>query len=398
MLIALDAGHGGSDPGAVYNGRREKDDNLKLAMAVGDILKNEGMDVFYTRDNDIYETPFKKATDANNSGADYFVSFHRNSGENPNAASGVQVLDANFAPIKIQLGKKLTEGLGAGSDPTIGEKSALESLDELETLLEGYRLVFITCGMGGGTGLGAAHVIAKTCMDKGILTVAIVTKPFGYEGYPREVIATEGIEKLRENVDILITIPNDRLLEAYSDMSFEDAFAKADEVLHYAVMGITNIIINRGTINLDFNDLCTVIRGKGLAHLGIGSSKGNDAVMDALNKALSSPLLETTIEGASYVLFNVEGKAGIKEMNEAARCIQSIAGRDVHILWGTVGDVDGDRDEVTVTLIATGIRECEKKIVEPDFVSIEKNRYKSPIEEMSIKVPAFLQKKIKNNL
>ena len=230
-------------------------------------------------------------------------------------------------------------------------------------------------------------------MDKGILTVAIVTKPFGYEGYPREVIATEGIEKLRENVDILITIPNDRLLEAYSDMSFEDAFAKADEVLHYAVMGITNIIINRGTINLDFNDLCTVIRGKGLAHLGIGSSKGNDAVMDALNKALSSPLLETTIEGASYVLFNVEGKAGIKEMNEAARCIQSIAGRDVHILWGTVGDVDGDRDEVTVTLIATGIRECEKKIVEPDFVSIEKNRYKSPIEEMSIKVPAFLQKK-----
>lgn len=314
------------------------------------------------------------------------------------ANTDAQVLDANFAPIKIQLGKKLTEGLGAGSDPTIGEKSALESLDELETLLEGYRLVFITCGMGGGTGSGAAHVIAKTCMDKGILTVTIVTKPFGYEGYPREVIATEAIEKLRENVDILITIPNDRLLEAYSDMSFEDAFAKADEVLHYAVMGITNIIINRGTINLDFNDLCTVIRGKGLAHLGIGSSKGNDAVMDALNKALSSPLLETTIEGASYVLFNVEGKAGIKEMNEAARCIQSIAGRDVHILWGTVGDVDGDRDEVTVTLIATGIRECEKKIVEPDFVSIEKNRYKSPIEEMSIKVPAFLQKKIKNNL
>lgn len=314
------------------------------------------------------------------------------------ANTDAQVLDANFAPIKIQLEKKLTEGLGAGSDPTIGEKSALESLDELETLLEGYRLVFITCGMGGGTGSGAAHVIAKTCMDKGILTVAIVTKPFGYEGYPREVIATEAIEKLRENVDILITIPNDRLLEAYSDMSFEDAFAKADEVLHYAVMGITNIIINRGTINLDFNDLCTVIRGKGLAHLGIGSSKGNDAVMDALNKALSSPLLETTIEGASYVLFNVEGKAGIKEMNEAARYIQSIAGRDVHILWGTVGDVDGDRDEVTVTLIATGIRECEKKIVEPDSVSIEKNRYKSPIEEMSIKVPAFLQKKIKNNL
>lgn len=302
MLIALDAGHGGSDPGAVYNGRREKDDNLKLAMAVGDILKNEGMDVFYTRDNDIYETPFKKATDANNSGADYFVSFHRNSGENPNAASGVQVLIYSEGGEKEQLAENILDNLTDLGFKDLG-------------VIERPNLV----------------VLKRTNM-------------------PAVLIETGFINNDSDN-------------EKFDDEFEQIAAAIADGILKT-----------------------------------IGSSKGNDAVMDALNKALSSPLLETTIEGASYVLFNVEGKAGIKEMNEAARCIQSIAGRDVHILWGTVGDVDGDRDEVTVTLIATGIRECEKKIVEPDFVSIEKNRYKSPIEEMSIKVPAFLQKKIKNNL
>lgn len=307
------------------------------------------------------------------------------------ANTDVQVLDANLAPIKIQLGKKLTDGLGAGADPMIGEKSALESIEDIENVIEGYKLVFITCGMGGGTGSGAAHIIAKACMEKGILTVAIVTKPFGYEGLPKEEIATEAIEKLKTNVDTLITIPNDKLLETYADLAFEDAFSKADEVLHHGVMGITNIILNRGTINLDFNDLCTVIKGKGLAHLGIGSSRGNDAVMDALNKALNSPLLETTIEGASHVLFNVEGKAGLKEMNESARCIQSIAGKNVHILWGTVSGDKAEQDEITVTIIATGIKEERENYIVEDVLPIK--RPVTTVKELQIKIPPFLSRR-----
>ena len=201
----------------------------------------------------------------------------------------LQVLDESNALHKIQIGKKLTSGLGAGANPDVGEKSAIEDLTELEEKLDGYKLVFITCGMGGGTGSGAAPVIAKCCKEKGILTVAVVTKPFEYEGEPKREIAEKAIEKLRENVDTLIIIPNEKLLDVYSDLTFDDAFKRADQVLNYAVKGITNIIINKGTINLDFNDICTVIKDKGMAHLGIGTSKGKDSVIDALNKALNSP-------------------------------------------------------------------------------------------------------------
>lgn len=299
----------------------------------------------------------------------------------------LQVLDESNALHKIQIGKKLTSGLGAGANPEVGEKSAIEDITELEEKLDGYKLVFITCGMGGGTGSGAAPVIAKCCKEKGILTVAIVTKPFEYEGEPKREIAENAIEKLRENVDTLIIIPNEKLLDVYSDLTFDDAFKRADQVLNYAVKGITNIIINKGTINLDFNDICTVIKDKGMAHLGIGTSKGKDSVIDALNKALNSPLLETTIEGASHVLFNVEGKAGLKELNEAAKTIQGIAGKNVNILWGTVGENKED-DEITVTIIATGINENSKYNGKPVNKDLE-----STISLVPVDIPKFLMKR-----
>lgn len=305
----------------------------------------------------------------------------------------LQVLDESNASYKIQIGKKLTSGLGAGANPDVGEKSAVEDLAELEEKLDGYKLVFITCGMGGGTGSGAAPVIAKCCKEKGILTVAVVTKPFEYEGEPKKDIADKAIEKLRENVDTLIIIPNEKLLDVYSDLTFDDAFKCADQVLNYAVKGITNIIINKGTINLDFNDICTVIKDKGMAHLGIGTSKGKDSVIDALNKALNSPLLETTIEGASHVLFNVEGKAGLKELNEAAKTIQGIAGKNVNILWGTVGENKED-EEITVTIIATGINESSKYNGKP--LQIERTRDKdldSTISLIPVDIPKFLMKR-----
>lgn len=299
----------------------------------------------------------------------------------------LQVLDESNASYKIQIGKKLTSGLGAGANPEIGEKSAIEDIKDIEELVNDYKMVFVTCGMGGGTGSGATPVIAKCCKEKGILTVGVVTKPFEYEGIPKSEIADAAIEKLRENVDTLIIIPNEKLLEVYSDLTFDEAFKKADQVLNYAVKGITNIIINKGTINLDFNDICTVLKDKGMAHFGIGTSKGKDSVIDALNKALNSPLLETTIEGASHVLFNVQGKAGLKELNEAAKTIQGIAGRGVNILWGTVGE-ERDDDEITVTIIATGINEKSKyagKLLEAS--EINNNSL------ISVDIPKFLMKR-----
>lgn len=308
-----------------------------------------------------------------------------------------QVLDESSATMRIQIGKKLTAGLGAGANPEVGEKSAIEDLEEIEEFIKDYKIVFITCGMGGGTGSGAAPVIAKCCKDKGILTVGIVTRPFEYEGEPKKVISDNAIAKLKENVDTLIIIPNDKLLDIYADMTFDDAFKKADEVLNYAVMGITNIIVNKGTINLDFNDICTVIKDKGMAHLGIGTSKGNDSVMDALNKALNSPLLETTIEGASCVLFNVEGKAGLKELNEAAKTIQGIAGKGVNILWGTVG-CPKDMDEITVTIIATGINENSRykensvpKIPEA-YMGRQIGNIYPDVELKPLDIPSFLKR------
>lgn len=305
----------------------------------------------------------------------------------------LQVLDESNASYKVQIGKKLTSGLGAGANPEVGEKSAIEDMSELEELVDGYKLVFITCGMGGGTGSGAAPIIAKCCKEKGILTVAIVTKPFEYEGTPKKEIADKAIEKLRENVDTMIIIPNEKLLDVYSDLTFDDAFKRADQVLNYAVKGITNIIINKGTINLDFNDICTVIKDKGMAHLGIGTSKGKDSVLDALNKALNSPLLETTIEGASHVLFNVEGKAGLKELNEAAKTIQGIAGKNVNILWGTVGENKED-EEITVTIIATGINENSKYNGKPLLVEKQsKKDFDSTISLIPVDIPKFLMKR-----
>lgn len=269
----------------------------------------------------------------------------------------IQVLDDCQAEQKVQIGSKLTGGYGAGSDPLIGAAAAEESKEEIAEIIQGANMVILTCGMGGGTGTGAIPVIAKQCKDAGILTVAVVTKPFHFEGLPRVTAAEAGIEKLQENVDTLLVIPNEKLL-SLSDKPFflEDAFLMADNVLKHSIEGITNIIFNKGIVNLDFNDLRTVLSNKGIGHLGIGLCKEDGSIMDALKAAINSPLLETSITGASYVLLNSSGRVNLIELNQAISYVQEIVGEQVHIMWGTVSPKEAGND-IVVTLIATGIQE-----------------------------------------
>jgi cell division protein FtsZ len=268
-----------------------------------------------------------------------------------------QTLQFCKAPTIISIGEKLTKGLGAGGVPEIGQKAAEESLEAIKDAIKGADMVFVTCGMGGGTGTGAAPVIAGLAKEMGILTVGIVTKPFSFEHKVRMANALAGIEQMKKNVDTLIVIPNDRLLQLVDRRTgFKEALMKADEVLQQAVQGITDLINVPGLINLDFADVQTVMKDKGIAHIGIGAAKGDDKAIEAVKQAVSSPLLETTIEGATHVLINISGDISLIEANEAASYIQELAGENANIIFGATPD-DNAQDEAVITVIATGLEE-----------------------------------------
>ena len=268
-----------------------------------------------------------------------------------------QALTLCKAPTAIQIGEKLTKGLGAGAQPEIGEKAAEENVEELTQAIKGADMVFVTCGMGGGTGTGAAPVVAKISKDMGILTVGVVTKPFKFEARTRMANAESGIEKLKENVDTLIVIPNDKLLEIVDRRTtMPEALKKADEVLQQAVQGITDLINVPGLINLDFADVKTVMVDKGVAHIGIGTATGDDKAIEAVKQAVTSPLLETTIEGASHVIINISGDISLIEANEAASYVQELAGDNANIIFGAMYD-ETVTDQATITVIATGLED-----------------------------------------
>lgn len=263
------------------------------------------------------------------------------------------------APQCIQIGEKLTKGLGAGAKPEIGEKAAEENIEELTQIIQGADMVFVTCGMGGGTGTGAAPVVAGIAKGMGILTVGIVTKPFTFEHKVRMSNAIAGIEKLKQNVDSLIVVPNDKLLEIVDRRtSMPEALKKADEVLQQGVQGITDLINLPALINLDFADVQTVMQDKGVAHIGIGVGSGEQKCLDAVHKAVSSPLLETKIQGASHVILNVSGDVSLIEVNEAATEVQMLAGENANIIFGAMYD-ETMQDQAVITVIATGLQEKE---------------------------------------
>ena len=268
-----------------------------------------------------------------------------------------QALQLCKAERTIQIGEKLTKGLGAGAQPEIGQKAAEESAEELSKAIEGADMVFVTCGMGGGTGTGGAPVVARIAKTMGILTVGVVTKPFKFEAKKRMSNAVSGIENLKENVDTLIVIPNDKLLEIVDRRTtMPDALKKADEVLQQAVQGITDLINLPALINLDFADVQTVMKDKGMAHIGIGAATGDDKAIEAVKMAVSSPLLETTITGASHVIINISGDISLMDANDAASYVQDLAGDDANIIFGAKYD-ESAQDAATITVIATGLEE-----------------------------------------
>ena len=293
-----------------------------------------------------------------------------------------QALKTCKAPTSLQIGEKLTKGLGAGAKPEIGEKAAEENIEELTELIKGADMVFVTCGMGGGTGTGAAPVVAKISKDLGILTVGVVTKPFKFEAKTRMNNAISGIDKLKENVDTLIVIPNDKLLEIVDRRtSMPEALKKADEVLQQAVQGITDLINVPGLINLDFADVQTVMKDKGIAHIGIGEATGDDKAIEAVKQAVTSPLLETTIENATDVIINVSGDVGLIEANEAASYVQELAGENANIIFGVMYD-ETTPDYAKITVIATGLEDknahmrtamagFSKKLSQPSMPSMQ---------------------------
>ena len=265
-----------------------------------------------------------------------------------------QALALCKAPTVLQIGEKVTKGLGAGAKPEVGEKAAEESVEEIKKLFEGADMVFVTCGMGGGTGTGAAPVVAGLAKEMGCLTVGVVTKPFRFEARTRMTNALNGIEKLQKNVDTLIVIPNDKLLEIVDRRTtMPEALAKADEVLQEAVQGITDLINQPALINLDFADVQTVMKDKGVAHIGIGEAKGDDKAMEAVQKAVQSPLLETTIDGASHVIINISGDISLMDAND-------LAGEDANIIFGAMYD-DSQPDTAKITVIATGLDDATTK-------------------------------------
>ena len=283
------------------------------------------------------------------------------------ANTDAQALSVSSSPVKIQIGSKITKGLGAGSDPEVGKQSALESRDEIRPYLEGADMIFLTAGMGGGTGTGAAPVIAEIARECSILTIAVVTKPFQFEGKKRNIQAEDGIAQLRETVDTLIVVPNQRLLSLGGrNLSLMEAFKKADDILYQAVKGISDLILVPGLINLDFADVRSVMSSMGMAIMGTGVASGENRAVEAAQRAISSPLLEdNTIQGAHGILLNITGgpDMSLYEVNEASSLIQEEADEDANIIFGTVIDQNME-DEIRITVIATGFDDFNKKKTE----------------------------------
>ncbi len=291
------------------------------------------------------------------------------------ANTDLQVLQKSQAPVKIQIGTSLTNGLGAGANPQIGKEAALESKDEIKAALEGSDMVFITCGMGGGTGTGAAPVIASIAQEIGALTVGIVTKPFSFEGKRRMQQATEGLAELKQHVDTLIVIPNDRLRELIDKSTpLLESFREVDNVLRRGVQSISDLIAVAGLINLDFADVKTVMANRGDALIGIGMGTGEGRATEAAMQAVSSPLLETSIEGATDAIINVTGGNNLTlfEVEEAVEVIRSNANTDINTIFGAVIN-ENLNDELIVTVIATGFNEKKEAAKETDAFDIEAN-------------------------
>jgi len=303
-----------------------------------------------------------------------------------------QALYLSQAEIKLQVGTKLTRGLGAGANPEIGSEAAEESREEIAKVLKGADMVFVTAGMGGGTGTGAAPIIAEIAKENGALTVGVVTKPFKFEGKKRSMHAEAGVSKLKEKVDTLITIPNDRLLQvADKNTSINDAFRMADDVLRQGVQGISDLIAIPGLINLDFADVKTIMRDTGSALMGIGSGTGENRAVTAARNAISSPLLETSIEGAKGVLLNITGGNGLGlfEVNEAAEIIAEAADPEANIIFGAVIDESLD-EEIKVTVIATGF---DQKPKVPEVGDSIKSFSINGFSTEDLEIPAFLRRR-----
>ncbi len=323
-----------------------------------------------------------------------------------------QALALSQASQKIQIGDKLTKGLGAGANPDIGQKAAEESKEEISEAIKGADMVFITAGMGGGTGTGAAPVVAEIAKAMGILTVGVVTKPFPFEGRKRMINAQVGIKNLKERVDTLVTIPNERLLAIVDKKTtLVESFKFADDVLRQGVQGISDLITIPGLVNLDFADVRTVMLDKGLAHMGVGTGTGDNRAADAAKEAISSPLLETSIVGATGVLLNVTGgdDLGLLEINEAAQIVQEAADPDANIIFGAVID-ENLKDELRITVIATGFendkdidktepigrnKNCDDVLKKPEQEVASTAEYSSKINNNDLDVPAFLRRQNK---
>ena len=279
----------------------------------------------------------------------------------------LQVLNKSEAETKIQIGEKLTKGLGAGAKPEVGEQAAEESREDLTKALTGADMVFVTAGMGGGTGTGAAPVAAQCARELGALTIAVVTKPFSFEGKVRAKNAAEGIERLKQNVDAILVVPNDKLMSIIDKKtSIKDAFKTADDVLRQGIQGISDLITVPGIINLDFADVTTVMKDAGLAHMGVGRAAGKGKAEEAAKMAISSPLLETSINGAHGVLINVTGSMdiGLEEVEQAATLVQQAVHPDALTIFGATFD-ESLEDEIRVTVIATGFAENKPEESQP---------------------------------
>ena len=303
-----------------------------------------------------------------------------------------QALSVSSATYKIQIGEKLTHGQGAGSNPEIGRKSAEENRAQIAKALENTDMVFITAGMGGGTGTGGAPIVADIAREAGVLTVGVVTKPFGFEGRRRMAQAEQGIEELKDKVDSLVIIPNERLKHATDQkITFANAFAIADDVLRQAVQSISDLINDTGFINLDFADVTSVMKDAGFAHMGVGRAEGKNKAEEAAKMAISSPLLETSINGAKGVLVNVTGSMdiGLDEVEQAATLVQQAAHPDANIIFGATFD-ENMEDEIRVTVIATGFDEGNGKstISEKPFTEAEKKVEQTAEEQKSAEEPA----------